>query len=164
MEIVRTVRDLLRKRDVEVWTIGPEDTVYQALQVMADKNVGALPVLEGEKLIGIFSERDYARKVILHGRSSKELLVKEIMSSRVAYVRPNQTIDDCMALMTNLKIRHLPVLEGAKLVGMISMRDVVEDIISEQDFIIEQLVNYIQNERSPVPPPTPSNEGCVCLG
>ncbi len=155
MEIVRTVRDLLRKRELEVWTIGPDDTVYQALQVMADKNVGALPVLEGEKLIGIFSERDYARKVILHGRSSKELLVKEIMSSRVAYVRPNQTIDDCMALMTNLKIRHLPVLEGAKLVGMISMRDVVEDIISEQDFIIEQLVNYIQNERSPVPPATP---------
>lgn len=155
MEIVRTVRDLLRKRELEVWTIGPDDTVYQALQVMADKNVGALPVMETEKLIGIFSERDYARKVILHGRSSKELLVKEIMSSRVAYVRPNQTIDDCMALMTNLRIRHLPVLEGDALVGMVSMRDVVEDIISEQDFIIEQLVNYIQNERSPVPPATP---------
>lgn len=155
MEIVRTVRDLLRKRELEVWTIGPDDTVYQALQVMADKNVGALPVMETEKLIGIFSERDYARKVILHGRSSKELLVKEIMSSRVAYVRPNQTIDDCMALMTNLKIRHLPVLDGDALVGMVSMRDVVEDIISEQDFIIEQLVNYIQNERSPVPPATP---------
>ncbi|MAT98106.1 MAG: hypothetical protein CL608_13250 [Anaerolineaceae bacterium] len=155
MEIVRTVRDLLRKRELEVWTIGPDDTVYQALQVMADKNVGALPVMEAEKLIGIFSERDYARKVILHGRSSKELLVKEIMSSRVAYVRPNQTIDDCMALMTNLRIRHLPVLDGDALVGMVSMRDVVEDIISEQDFIIEQLVNYIQNERSPVPPATP---------
>jgi CBS domain-containing protein len=122
---------------------------------MADKNVGALPVIEGEKLSGIFSERDYARKVILHGRSSKELLVKEIMSSRVAYVRPNQTIDDCMALMTNLKIRHLPVLEEDRLVGMISMRDVVEDIISEQDFIIEQLVTYIQTERPPVPPVRP---------
>ncbi len=155
MEIVRSVRDLLRKRGHEVWTIGPEETVYQALQVMAEKNVGALPVMEGEKLVGIFSERDYARKVILHGRSSKELLVKEIMSSRVAYVGPNQTIDACMVLMTNLKIRHLPVLEGDTLTGMISMRDVVEDIISEQDFIIEQLVNYIQNERSPVPPATP---------
>jgi CBS domain-containing protein len=155
MEIVRTVRDLQRKRDIEVWTISPDDTVYQALQVMAEKNVGALPVTEGEKLVGIFSERDYARKVILHGRSSKELLVKEIMSSRVAYVRPNQTIDDCMALMTNLKIRHLPVLEGTELVGMISMRDVVEDIISEQDFIIEQLVNYIQHEGSPIPPVRP---------
>jgi CBS domain-containing protein len=155
MEIVRTVRDLLRKREIEVRTIGPDETVYQALQVMADKNVGALPVMESEKLVGIFSERDYARKVILHGRSSKELLVKEIMSSRVAYVRPNQTIDDCMALMTNLKIRHLPVLEEDALVGMISMRDVVEDIISEQDFIIEQLVNYIQHEGSPIPPVRP---------
>lgn len=155
MEIVRTVRDLLRKREFEVWTIGPDDTVYQALQVMADKNVGALPVVEGEKLVGIFSERDYARKVILHGRSSKELLVKEIMSSRVAYMRPNQTIQDCMALMTNLRIRHLPVLDGDALVGMISMRDVVEDIISEQDFIIEQLVNYIQHEGSPIPPVRP---------
>jgi CBS domain-containing protein len=155
MEIVRTVRDLLRKREIEVWTIGPEDTVYQALVVMADKNVGALPVVEGEKLVGIFSERDYARKVILHGRSSKELLVNEIMSSRVAYVRPNQTIQDCMALMTNLRIRHLPVLEGDALVGMISIRDVVEDIISEQDFIIEQLVNYIQHEGSPIPPVRP---------
>ncbi len=155
MEIVRTVRDLLRKRELEVWTIGPDDTVYQALQVMADKNVGALPVMEGKKLVGIFSERDYARKVILHGRSSKELLVNEIMSSRVFYVRPNQTIEDCMALMTKFRIRHLPVMEGDVLVGMISMRDVVEDIISEQDFIIEQLVSYIQNERSPVPPATP---------
>ena len=155
MEIVRTVRDLLRKRALEVWTIGPDDTVYQALQVMADKNVGALPVMEGENLVGIFSERDYARKVILYGRSSKELLVKEIMSSRVAYVRPTQTIEACMALMTNLKIRHLPVLEEDALIGMISMRDVVEDIISEQDFIIEQLVHYIQNERSPVLPVRP---------
>lgn len=151
MEIVRTVRDLLRKRGVDVWTISPDDTVYQALQVMAEKNVGALPVMEGEELVGIFSERDYARKVILHGRSSKELMVKEIMSTRVAYVRPTQTIDDCMALMTRLRIRHLPVLEGDNLVGMISMRDVVEDIISEQDFIIEQLVNYIQNERTSTP-------------
>ena len=151
MEIVRTVRDLLRKRRLDVWTIAPNNTVYQALQVMADKNVGALPVMEGDKLVGIFSERDYARKVILHGRSSKELLVNEIMSSRVAYIRPDQTIEDCMALMTRLKIRHLPVVEGNTLTGMISMRDVVEDIISEQDFIIEQLVNYIQSERSPFP-------------
>ena len=155
MEIVRRVQDLLRKREPDVWIIAPDDTVYQALQVMADKNVGALAVMAGEKLVGIFSERDYARKVILHGRSSKELLVSEIMSSRVAYVRPNQTIEDCMALMTELRIRHLPVLENDALIGMISMRDVVEDIISEQDFIIEQLVHYIQNERSPVPPVQP---------
>lgn len=155
MEVVRTVQDLLRGRDLAVWVISPDDTVYHALQVMADKNVGALPVMEGEKLVGIFSERDYARKVILHGRSSKELHVHEIMSTRVAYVRPNQTIQDCMALMTQLRIRHLPVLEQDTLKGMISMRDVVEDIILEQDFIIEQLVNYIQSERSPVPPTAP---------
>lgn len=155
MEIVRTVRDLLRKRALDVWTISSDDTVFQALEVMAEKNVGALPVVEGNKLVGIFSERDYARKVILHGRSSKELLVNEIMSGRVFYVRPNQTIEDCMALMTKLKIRHLPVLDGEALIGMISMRDVVEDIILEQDFIIEQLVNYIQSERSPIPPVQP---------
>lgn len=151
MEVIRTVQVLLRGRDLAVWTISPDDTVYHALQVMADKNVGALPVTEGEKLVGIFSERDYARKVILYGRSSKELLVKEIMSTRVAYVEPHQTIQNCMALMTELRIRHLPVLQGEKLVGMISMRDVVEDIISEQDFLIEQLVHYIQTERPPIP-------------
>ena len=151
MEIVRTVRDLLRGRELAVWVISPDETVYHALQIMADKNVGALPVTEGQKLVGIFSERDYARKVILYGRSSKELLVSEIMSKRVAYVEPNQTIQDCMALMIELRIRHLPVLEGDDLVGMISMRDVVEDIISEQDFIIEQLVHYIQNERPAIP-------------
>ena len=151
MEIVRTVRDLLRGRELAVWVISPDETVYHALQIMADKNVGALPVTEGQKLVGIFSERDYARKVILYGRSSKELLVSEIMSKRVAYVEANQTIQDCMALMIELRIRHLPVLEEDDLVGMISMRDVVEDIISEQDFIIEQLVHYIQNERPAIP-------------
>ena len=155
MEIVRTVRDMLRRREVGMWTISPDDTVYEALQAMADKDVGALPVVEGEKLVGIFSERDYARKVILHGRSSKELEVHAMMSTRVAYVRPSNAIDDGMGVRSLLKIRHFPVLDGEKLVGMISMRDVVEDIILEQDFIIEQLVNYIQNERSPVPPAKP---------
>lgn len=151
MEVVRKVQDLLRGRELAVWAISPDDTVYHALQVMADKNIGALPVTEGEKLVGIFSERDYARKVILHGRSSKELLVKEIMSKRVAYVAPTQTIQDCMALMTELRIRHLPVLKEDALIGIISMRDVVEDIISEQDFIIGQLVHYIQAERPAIP-------------
>lgn len=152
MEIVRTVRHLLMRREFQLWTILPQDTVFDALQTMADKNVGALPVVEDGKLVGIFSERDYARKVILLGRSSRKLPVSEIMSTRVAYVRPDQTIGDCMALMTRLKIRHLPVLEQDELKGMVSMRDVVEDIISEQDFIIEQLVNYIHNEGQPVPP------------
>jgi CBS domain-containing protein len=148
METVRTVRDLIRGHEIEVTTLSPQDTVYDALQVMAKKNVGALPVMEGDKLVGIFSERDYARKVILQGHSSKELSVSEIMSTRVAYVRPNQTIDDCMALMSQLRIRHLPVLDQEKMIGMVSMRDVVEDIISEKDFIIEQLVHYIQGEGS----------------
>jgi CBS domain-containing protein len=152
MEIVRTVRHLLMRREFQLWTILPQDTVFDALQTMADKNVGALPVVKDGKLVGIFSERDYARKVILLGRSSRKLPVSEIMSTRVAYVRLDQTIGDCMALMTRLKIRHLPVLEQEELKGMISMRDVVEDIISEQDFIIEQLVNYIHNEGRPVPP------------
>ncbi len=148
METVRTVRDLIRGHEIEVTTLSPQDTVYDALQVMAKKNVGALPVMESDKLVGIFSERDYARKVILQGHSSKELSVSEIMSTRVAYVRPNQTIDDCMALMSQLRIRHLPVLDQEKMIGMVSMRDVVEDIISEKDFIIEQLVHYIQGEGS----------------
>ncbi len=155
METVRTVRDLLRGRELQLYAISPQDTVYDALQEMARRNVGALPVMAGDDLVGIFSERDYARKVILHGRSSKEMSVSEIMSTRVAYVRPNQTIDDCMALMTQLRIRHLPVIDQEKVTGMVSMRDVVEDIISEKDFIIEQLVNYIQTERSPVPPIRP---------
>jgi CBS domain-containing protein len=148
METVRTVRDLIRGHEIEVTTLSPQDTVYDALQVMAKKNVGALPVMESDKLVGIFSERDYARKVILQGHSSKELSVSEIMSTRVAYVRPNQTIDECMALMSQLRIRHLPVLDQEKMIGMVSMRDVVEDIISEKDFIIEQLVHYIQGEGS----------------
>ena len=152
METVRTVRDLIRGHDIEMRTLSPQDTVYDALQVMATKNVGALPVMEGDKLVGIFSERDYARKVILQGHSSKELSVSEIMSTRVAYVRPNQTIDECMVLMTQLKIRHLPVLDQEKMIGMVSMRDVVEGLILEKDFIIEQLVHYIQGEGSPLPP------------
>lgn len=152
METVRTVRDLIRGHEIELTTLSPQDTVYDALQVMAKKNVGALPVMEGDKLVGIFSERDYARKVILQGHSSRELSVSEIMSTRVAYVRPNQTIDECMVLMTRLKIRHLPVLDQDKMIGMVSMRDVVEDLILEKDFIIEQLVNYIQHDGSPFPP------------
>jgi CBS domain-containing protein len=140
---MKTVAQLLRSKPHGVLSITPDTDVYHALQLMAEKNVGALLVIDGETLVGIFSERDYARKVILVGKSSKETLVREIMSSHVLYVRPQQTIEDCMALMTDKRVRHLPVLEGQRVVGVISIGDVVKGIISEQEFLIEQLQNYI---------------------
>lgn len=144
---MKTVAQLLRAKGHEVFSVSPETTVFAALQLMAEKNVGALIVLEGGRVVGIFSERDYARKVILKGKSSRETPVREIMSPRVLYVRPEQTIEECMALMTNKRVRHLPVLEEDRLVGVISIGDVVKAIISEQEFMIEQLQNYITGER-----------------
>jgi len=140
---MKTVTQLLRIKGHEVLSVSPDISVFDALRVMADRNVGALLVIEGGRLAGIFSERDYARKVILKGKASKEIPVREIMTSHVLYVRPEQTIDDCMALMTDKRVRHLPVLEGERLVGVISIGDVVKAIIAEQEFIIEQLQNYI---------------------
>src|SRR5438128_8347321 len=140
---MKTVSQLLRTKGQAILSVSPEIPVFHALEVMAEKNVGALLVVEGRELLGIFSERDYARKVILKGKSSKEIPVREIMSSHVLYVRPEQTIEDCMALMTDKRVRHLPVLEQGKLVGVISIGDVVKALIDEQQFIIEQLQNYI---------------------
>jgi CBS domain-containing protein len=140
---MKTVAQLLRSKPHGVLSIGPDTAVFHALQLMADKNVGALLVLDGDNLVGIFSERDYARKIILVGKSSKETAVREIMSSHVLYVRPQQTIEDCMALMTDKHVRHLPVLEDERVIGVISIGDVVKGIISEQEFMIEQLQNYI---------------------
>ena len=142
-----TVQQILNSKGHEVWSINPDATVFEALQLMAEKDVGALLVLKSGKLVGIFSERDYARKVILHGKASKETLVKEIMTSRVAYVHPGLTTEECMALMTARHIRHLPVLDGDQVVGVISIGDVVKAIISNQVFVIEQLENYITGER-----------------
>lgn len=141
------VSQLLENKGHEVWTIGPDAMVYQALQLMADKDIGALVVLDGNEVVGIFSERDYARKVVLHGKTSTETPVRQVMSSRVLYVRPDQSVEDCMALMTDKHIRHLPVVDGGRLVGLISIGDIVKAVISQQDFIITQLENYITSSR-----------------
>jgi CBS domain-containing protein len=126
-----------------VWSIEPSASVYDAIELMAEKGIGALLVMEAGKLVGILSERDYARKIILQGRASKSTAVKEIMTSRVAYTDPEQDIQECMALMTDKRIRHLPVLESGQLCGVVSIGDLVKAIIDEQKFIIEQLERYI---------------------
>src|ERR1043166_223550 len=141
------VGEILKAKGCDVWTVSSDSTVYDALQEMADKNVGALLVTEGGKLVGVFSERNYARKIILHGKASKDTLVKEIMSAEVFWVRPDQTLEDCMELMTNKRIRHLPVLDDGHLVGVISIGDVVKAIISEKEFAIQQLEQYITGGR-----------------
>lgn len=140
---MKPVRELLRIKGQETWSVTPDTPVYDALKLMAEKNVGALLVLEGDKLAGILSERDYARKVILKGKASKNTPVREIMSEKVVCVTPEQSVADCMALMTDKRFRHLPVIEDGKLVGVISIGDVVKAIISEQKFVIEQLEHYI---------------------
>ncbi len=142
-----TVADLLRFKGHDVWAVAPDATVYDALKLMAEKNVGAVLVLDGDHVVGILSERDYARKVVLRGKSSRETPAREIMTPRVLYVHPNQSIEECMALMTDKHIRHLPVLENGRLVGVISIGDVVRAIISEQEFTIAQLENYITGRR-----------------
>lgn len=140
---MRTVKDLLGEKPNAVWHTSPESSVYDALVLMSEKNIGALPVLKDNKLVGIFSERDYARKVILKGKSSREIPVSEIMTGNVFSVRPDQTIPECMALMTDKHIRHLPVVDQDRMVGVISIGDVVKDIIADQRFTIDQLEHYI---------------------
>ena len=142
---MKTVRDVLKQKGRYVWSIAPDSTVYDALQLMADKNIGALLVVEAGRPVGIFSERDYARQVILKGKSSKDTPVRDVMTSKVVFVRPEQSIEECMALMTDRRFRHLPVLEEGKLAGLLSIGDVVKAVISEKDFIIEQLANYISS-------------------
>jgi CBS domain-containing protein len=145
---VRTVTELLKsKSEATVHTVTPAAMVYDALKLMAAKSVGALLVMEGDRIVGIITERDYARKVILMSRSSKETPVRDIMTAEVMYVRPDQTSEDCMVLMTENRLRHLPVVDNGKLVGLISIGDLVKDIISEQKFIIEQLEHYISGDR-----------------
>lgn len=137
------VRNILQKKTNVVLSVIPDTTVYDALDLMVEKNVGALLVLENNSLMGIFTERDYARKVILKGKASKETLIREIMTEDPVIVTPENTIEDCMRLMTNKFIRHLPVVENGELKGIISIGDVVKFIIEEQKFIIENLEHYI---------------------
>ncbi len=144
---MRMVSDILRRKGRTVWSVHPESTVYEALQQMAEKDVGALLVIEDGRLVGIFSERDYARKVFLMGRSSPSTSVREVMSVNVITIRPDQNLEDCMELMTEHRIRHLPVVDGSELVGMVSIGDVVKEIIADKSLEIEQLENYITGRR-----------------
>jgi CBS domain-containing protein len=145
---MRTVAQILQsKQDSTVYAISPEAMVLDAIRLMAEKNIGSLLVMEGHKIFGIVTERDYARKIVLMGRISNETPVRAIMTSLVIYVSPDRTNEECMALMTENRLRHLPVVDHGKLVGIISIGDLVKDIISEQRFTIEQLQHYIRGER-----------------
>ena len=144
-----TAADILKsKPDHSVHTIAPSASVFDAVQRMAEKNIGALVVVEDERVVGIVSERDYARKVVLLARSSRDTPLRDIMSSPVMWVRPDQSSEECMALMTEHRLRHLPVMDGGRLIGLVSIGDLVKDIISEQQFIIEQLEHYISGQRA----------------
>lgn len=145
---MKGVAQILRgKPSRTVHAIGPNDTVYDAVKKMAEHGIGGLLVMEGEKILGIITERDYARKIALAGRTSKETPVSVIMTTEVLCVGPQQTTEECMAIMTENRVRHLPVLDKGKLIGLVSIGDLVKDIISEQQFIIEQLEHYIAGDR-----------------
>ena len=147
---MKTVAEILKEKgDQAVHSIGPEASVFEAVALMAQKNIGALLVMEGGRIVGVLSERDYARKVVLMARSSKDTPLREIMTSSVIYVHPSQSSEECMAVMTENRVRHLPVLDDEdRLIGLISIGDLVKGIISEQKFIIEQLQHYITGEHA----------------
>ncbi|HCZ17165.1 MAG TPA: histidine kinase [Candidatus Accumulibacter sp.] len=141
---MKTIRQILDSKSGPLVTVSPDDAVFKALQVMAEHNVGAVLVVDGDHLLGIFSERDYARKMILFGKSSKETPIREIMTDKVLCVTPDRTVDECMALMTDRHFRHLPVLDGdRRILGVVSIGDVVKETISAQQFLIDELGKYI---------------------
>ena len=140
------IKEILKVKGNDIWSIEPAASVYDAVSLMAEKAIGALVVLEDKKLVGIISERDYARNIILKGRSSKSTQVKDIMTTRVLYAHPEQTINECMAMMTEKHIRHLPIMEEGELLGLISIGDIVKSIIAQQQYTIEQLEQYISGE------------------
>ena len=137
-----TIRQIVRDKQ-DVYAVAPEETVYNALTLMAEKNIGAVLVLEGQEIKGIFSERDYARRGILQGHTSRETAVREVMTPNVICIEPSATVDMCMALMTDRRIRHLPVVEGSQLLGVVSIGDVVRAVVDEQQFTIQSLVSYV---------------------
>jgi CBS domain-containing protein len=138
-----SINEILEHKGSTVWTIAPDATVFEAIQMMSDKNIGAVLVTEREKLVGIISERDYTRKVAIKGKSSKELKVRDIITDRVLSVTPNHTVEECLRLMTERRVRHLPVLDGEKIIGLVSIGDLVNWIISAQSTTIQQLETYI---------------------
>jgi CBS domain-containing protein len=142
---MKTVRQPLQVKGSQIYAIAPDARVFDALMLMAEREVGALVVTDGGRLAGIISERDYARKVILHGKSSHEMQVRDIMTAKVITVHPGQTVEECMALMTGKRIRHLPVIEGDRLIGVVSIGDLVKEVIAEQEQTIKQLESYIHS-------------------
>ena len=144
---MKTVKDILGAKGSKVYSISPDATVYEALNRMAEKNVGSMLVFEGKDLIGLISERDYSRKTILKGRLAKDTAVSEIMTTSVVSVHPDDDIEECMELFTGKRVRHLPVIEKGKVVGIVSIGDVVKSIIDYKEFIIEELENYIKGKR-----------------
>lgn len=142
---MRPILELLKKRGAENYSLSPDDSVFSALQQLADRNVGAMMVMDRGKLVGVFSERDYTRKIALAGKSSKDTLVRDIMTATVLTVTPKTSTDDCMALMSQKKIRHLPVVDGDNVMGMISIRDLMDDIIKDRELTISQLQTYISS-------------------
>jgi CBS domain-containing protein len=143
MEIAGTVSSILSQKDGQVWSIAPDSTVYDAIALMAEKNIGALPVLAGRKVVGIITERDYTRKVVLKGKSSKDTAVKEIMTGALILAHPNDSVTGCMKTMTDRRVRHLPVVEAGQMLGIVSMGDIVRWVMETQAATIDQLEQYV---------------------